>query len=125
MGPPFTITPVTQSAATTVVTQTAQTAATTVVTTPTVKSDASSTGNILDDFAAKVLETNARNNAIAAAKETASASHLNAENAAKLAKTYAANAEQALKDAKAASVAACAASKKTTENLKLLSSSNL
>ena len=64
-------------------------------------------------------------NAIAAAKETAAASHLSAENAAKLAKTSASNAEQALKDAKAASVAACAASKKTTENLKLKINGNL
>jgi len=111
MGPPVTQTVVTQSTR----------PASPVVTPPTVKplTDTSSPVNKLDVFAATVLETNARNNAIAAANTTAAASHLNAENAAKLAKTSATNAEQALKDAKAASVAACAASKKATENLKL------
>ena len=115
MGPPHTTTPV------------KQTAAPTVVTPPTVKpiSDTSSTVNKLDVFAAAVLESNARTNAIAAAKETALASSLKADNASKSAKTSADNAEQALKDAKAASVAACAASKKTTENLKLKINGNL
>jgi hypothetical protein len=96
-----------------------QSSAATSTTTPVTETSPPLSDNNVDDFATTVLETNARNNAIAAASETAMAAALNAENAAKSAAASATNAAQALKDAKAASVAATADSQRATDNLKL------